>query len=207
MQRTSIAPAGEPRLRGADPEAGLIGAELVFGAKPCSFSVRLSVRCLSGVRPVSGASVRRADKFAILPRVSADLALARGLPRGSLMTADEDTVTPDEPLPYKALIEDLETQIDVIGEAHAANSERIDATRAELEAQIRTNDRRIMEVDVRITQQVAALDAAIHAELGKLDRKTDDLGQRLVALDRELARIAAHVGLGEAAPKPDRAGA
>jgi hypothetical protein len=159
---------------------------------------------LSGVRPVSGAAVRRADKFAILPRASADLALARGLPRAPLMTADEHT--PEE-TPYKALIEDLETQIDVIGEAHAANSERIDATRAELEAEIRTNDRRIMEVDVRLTQQIAVLDAAVHEELGKLDRRTDNLGQRLVALDRELARIAAHVGLGEAAPKPDMDGA
>lgn len=128
------------------------------------------------------------------------MALARGVPRGSLMTADEDTS-------YKALFEDLETQISVLGEAHAANSERIDATKAELEAQIRTNDRRLMELDVKIRQQIAALDTAIHEELGKLDRKTDDLGQRLVALDRELSRIATHVGLGEAAPKPDMDGA
>lgn len=162
---------------------------------------------MSGVRPVSGASVRRADKIAILPRASADLALARGLPRGSRMTADEDTVTPDEPLQYKALIEDLETQIGMLGEAHAANSERIDATKAELEAQIRQADHRHMDFDIKIRQKIAALDTAIHEELGKLDRKTDDLGQRLVALDRELARIAAHIGPGEAAPKPDMDGA
>jgi hypothetical protein len=31
--------------------------------------------------------------------------------------------------------------------------------------------RRIMEVDVTIRQQIAALDTAVHEELGKLDRK------------------------------------
>ena len=94
-----------------------------------------------------------------------------------------------EPTPDRALIEDLETKISVIGEAYAAVVMRVDAVKAELETRIRQNDNRIMDTDVKLRLKIRELDEEIRQELGKLDRKTDDLGHKLGELELKLVAL------------------
>lgn len=94
-----------------------------------------------------------------------------------------------EPISDRARIEDLETQIRVLGEAHAATWERIDRIKAELETSIKKIDDRVVAIDVKLGRKIEDLNAALQQELGKLERKTTDLGEKLVAIDQRLVEI------------------
>lgn len=94
-----------------------------------------------------------------------------------------------EPISDRARIEDLETQIRVLGEAHAATWERMDRIKAELEASLQNADNRVVEIDVKLGLKIEALDVKIQQGLHELEQKIDGLRQRLVALDQKLVAI------------------
>jgi hypothetical protein len=89
-------------------------------------------------------------------------------------------VSAGESTPDRARIEDLETQIRVLGEAHAATWERVDRIKSQLETDIQKIDNGVVKIDVKLGQKLEALDEKLRQALDMLDR-------RLVALEQALS--------------------
>jgi DNA repair exonuclease SbcCD ATPase subunit len=100
---------------------------------------------------------------------------------GAACTPSEAAVTPEERTRFEALLEKLENDIRVIGEAHAGNTELLHATRAELERRIEEVDQRVIVLDVKLNKRIDALEQRLDARIDALEQRLDALEQRLDA--------------------------
>jgi predicted nucleic acid-binding Zn-ribbon protein len=152
------------------------------------------------------------------PRNLASLALARALLLVPVMhPRTEATVTAEKRIHDTTLLEDLTRNVQVIAEANAVHTKRLDQVDVklgsleerfdQLEIRVAVIDTRVVALDAKVdaldaklSSRIDALDTKVDALDAKLSSRIDALDAKVDALGIELARIATHLGVGGPPP-------